>query len=195
MTVAVKGFYYEGLSSDTKPTTNVPTNTRFIETDTGNEYSWNGSSWAQLKPTTLSQVASANYRNTNDAEKTTISATYVKLKEMKLNAALAGCRVHFQLKTDGGVTVYGRVYKNGVAVGAEHSTTSAIYVDFTDDLSGLVANDLIQIYAHGNGVLTVFVDQERLGYDRIITAIGGDVLASALITTSDPTISVTNQDP
>ena len=48
MAVLVKGFYYEGLSSDTKPTTNVPTNARFLETNTGKEFSWNGSSWSQI---------------------------------------------------------------------------------------------------------------------------------------------------
>jgi hypothetical protein len=47
MAVAIKGYIYEGLSTDTKPTTNVPANTRFLETDTGNEYRWTGSAWAK----------------------------------------------------------------------------------------------------------------------------------------------------
>ena len=34
-----------GLSSDTKPTTNLPTGYRFFETDTRREYYWNGTSW------------------------------------------------------------------------------------------------------------------------------------------------------
>lgn len=45
MAVVIKGFMYEGLSTDAKPTVNVPTNARFLETDTGLEYYWNGASW------------------------------------------------------------------------------------------------------------------------------------------------------
>jgi hypothetical protein len=35
-----------GLSSDVKPT-NVVTNSKFLETDTRNEYIFNGSSWTR----------------------------------------------------------------------------------------------------------------------------------------------------
>jgi len=38
---------FKGLSSDTKPTQNVPAISVFIETDTGNEYEYSGTSWIQ----------------------------------------------------------------------------------------------------------------------------------------------------
>lgn len=45
MAIAIKGYLYEGLAVDIKPTTNVPANTRFLETDTSREYLWNGVAW------------------------------------------------------------------------------------------------------------------------------------------------------
>lgn len=48
MAVVIKGYIYEGLSSDAKPTTNVPTNTRFLETDTVLEYIWDGTNWKPI---------------------------------------------------------------------------------------------------------------------------------------------------
>lgn len=38
---------YEGLSTDSKPTTNVGTNDEFKELDTGKTYYFNGSAWAE----------------------------------------------------------------------------------------------------------------------------------------------------
>lgn len=37
-----------GLSSDTKPTTNIPAGSRFLETDTGETYVYNGSAWVEI---------------------------------------------------------------------------------------------------------------------------------------------------
>lgn len=36
-----------GLSTDTKPTTNVLVGTKFYETDTGSTYIYSGSTWVQ----------------------------------------------------------------------------------------------------------------------------------------------------
>ena len=38
---------YEGLSTDSKPTTDVGTNDEFRELDTGKWYYFNGTSWAE----------------------------------------------------------------------------------------------------------------------------------------------------
>lgn len=37
---------WRGLSTDTKPTTNVAVNDLFLEVDTGNCYYFNGTAWA-----------------------------------------------------------------------------------------------------------------------------------------------------
>ena len=39
---------YRGLSSDNKPTSNVPTNSLFLELDTGLFYYFDGTQWAQV---------------------------------------------------------------------------------------------------------------------------------------------------
>ncbi len=88
-------------------------------------------------------IASNVLRNSNDAEKTTVSGTYVKLKETKLNQDLPACRLKFELTCgDGGKA---RVYKNGVAEGIEQSKSGA-YGIFSEDFAGWVENDLIQLY-------------------------------------------------
>ena len=39
---------FKGLSTDTKPTQNVPAMSEFIETDTGNKYEYSGTSWNKI---------------------------------------------------------------------------------------------------------------------------------------------------
>jgi hypothetical protein len=57
--------------------------------------------------------------------------------------------------TSGATAVYGYVYRNGVAVGAEKNTVAphTIATIFSQDLSGWASGDLLQVYgkASGNG--------------------------------------------
>lgn len=53
--------------------------------------------------------------------------------------------------SDSGTTAYGKVYVNGAAVGAEHSTTSLSFVDYTDDIT-VTAGDIIQLYGKTSNV-------------------------------------------
>lgn len=39
---------FEGISDDDKPTEGVGVNSRFFELDTGDEYYFDGSSWAKI---------------------------------------------------------------------------------------------------------------------------------------------------
>lgn len=39
---------YIGTSADVKPTSAVPVDSRFVETDTQKQYVWNGSAWSAL---------------------------------------------------------------------------------------------------------------------------------------------------
>lgn len=39
---------YEGLSSDTKPTENVPMNSLFLELDTYTFFFWDGTAWKEI---------------------------------------------------------------------------------------------------------------------------------------------------
>lgn len=53
----------------------------------------------------------------------------------------------------GGWLATWRVYKNGSAAGTERSSSSVVGTTYTDDLSGLIVGDLVQVYAHTNQVL------------------------------------------
>jgi len=96
----------------------------------------------------------------NDALTTTTSLTYVKLKEIKL-ARDGDYRVSYQHYISGGGTTYTRIYKNGVAVGVEHTTISTSPVTVTEDVTGFLKDDLLQIYAHQTAG-TANVQNEKL---------------------------------
>lgn len=55
-------------------------------------------------------------------------------------------RFKFSLKTPStGVTAYGRIYRNGSAVGTLRSTNSVSYVSYTQDISGWQAGDELKL--------------------------------------------------
>ncbi len=140
--------------------------------------------------------ASDVIRNSNEDERTTSETSLVKKKEMKLNAALAGIRVYFELKSDDGFYVtFGQVCKNGVPVGDEYQTLAG-WTPFTTDIDNSIATDLIQIYLRVEvGGTLAYVRNMRLCYSECVTKISGKELVTPLLDTEDPTISVTNQDP
>lgn len=144
--------------------------------------------------TSLTMSASDTLKNSNDATKSTPQYVgYTKVKEMRLNGDLVSVRVKFQMSLMGGGGVpYGRIYKNGVAIGTERSTENA----FSEDFVNLVAGDLIQIYACNNpGIYATYILNMRLcyTYDYKITTLFGLPLTTAIPLTGS--VSVTNQDP
>lgn len=54
--------------------------------------------------------------------------------------------ISFEMKAQATYTAFGRIYKNGVAIGTERSTTSTIYVTSTVESFSFVTGDLIQLY-------------------------------------------------
>ena len=92
-----------------------------------------------------SQTAGDYLLDTNPAERTTASASYVKLKETKVGVS-GTFRIKFSLKSDAGGAVFARIYRNGVAVGTERSTTSTTFVEYSEDIGGWAAGDLVQVY-------------------------------------------------
>jgi len=151
--------------------------------------------WAGAVGTTVAIKVTDTLRNSNDLEKSTNSiGTYVKIKETKLNADLVACRIKFYLRTTG-TTGYGRIYKNGAAIGTERSVPTATPNTFSEDFTSFVTNDLIQVYAYVSDGNATYVSNLRFYYSKYITAIQADTLSTDLLTTTDPTISMTNQDP
>ena len=86
--------------------------------------------------------------HSHDAEASTDSASYVKLKTITLTKAFAMLRIKFDMKMEsGGINAYGRVYKNGVAVGTEQGSASETYVTYSEDITGNWAiGDTIELW-------------------------------------------------
>jgi len=82
----------------------------------------------------------------SDTEVNTEETSYTKVKEIEIGAIGGEMTISFQLKAAGGATAYGRIYKNGAAVGTERSTASSTYQTYSEDISGLVSGDLVQLY-------------------------------------------------
>ena len=74
---AVTPHVYLGLSSDTKPTTDVPAGARFWETDTGLWFQYDGTAWTAEFPKAASVVVSEGINT--DQENTVPGATGLRL--------------------------------------------------------------------------------------------------------------------
>ena len=93
-----------------------------------------------------------------DKEEATDALSYTKLKEIYIPRA-GTVRVKFDLRQETattGVTVYARIYKNGVAYGTQRSkNNSATYTTYSEDLA-FAAGDLIQLCVCRSGTGTSF---------------------------------------
>lgn len=115
----------------------------------------------------LNVAASSNAQiGAADNEVTASSTSYVKVKEIILGQVTGSLRVSFDLKKSNSGTVYGRIYKNGVAIGTERSTGSTSYVNYSEDLSGFSAGDLVQLYVKKSGITPVYVQNFRIHADK-----------------------------
>lgn len=117
----------------------------------------------------IEYIPSETLRHSSDTEKSANSTSYVKIKEIKVDIfdTLGEITIKFDLKCAADETGYGRVYKNGVALGTEQSVVSATYVTKSEDLGSFVKDDLIQIYVK-RGVTNeriTYVENFRLYYD------------------------------
>jgi len=75
------------------------------------------------------------------------NTSMVRVKEIHVSRS-GTYRIKFDLRSLApGVTVYGRVYRNGAAVGTLRSTTSSTFVTFSQDIAGWSPGDLCQLYA------------------------------------------------
>lgn len=93
----------------------------------------------------------------NNSVKTGTNAAYTLLKAMTLtNTPAATLSIAFDLSSDhGSTTVYGRIYRNGVAVGTEQSAVNlgaGVYQEKLESIGGWSDGDELQIYVrYGTG--------------------------------------------
>lgn len=126
----------------------------------------------QLADSSVSQGKMVNYTAGDRLliksvqETTTTLTTYIALKQIRLDRG-GTLTISFKLRRAGGaggsLSVYGRVYRNGSAVGTERSTTSTSGDTYTQDISGWSAGDRIQVYGRtSDGNITVGVSELRV---------------------------------
>ena len=99
----------------------------------------------------LSLSVGDNLFHSNNAEVSTTNSAYIKVKEIRIGQLVnsnAGLRIKFDLKMGTTDTAFGRIYKNGVAVGTERATVSTSYITYSEDFTGINPGDLIQLYIH-----------------------------------------------
>lgn len=98
--------------------------------------------------------------------------TYAKVKEIEFGVAIfpgtATIRISFDLKAQTGAAndCYGRIYRNGAAVGTLRGTTSSSYITYSEDVSGWAAGDKIQLYISSVAGNITYVRNFRIYYDR-----------------------------
>jgi hypothetical protein len=116
------------------------------------------------------KAASANLRHSDNGIITTpATASYVFSRKYNFANGISGViRVKFSLApTINGQTVYGRLYKNAVAIGTEQSTADSGGVEFSEDINfGVLApSDTIELWVKG-ATSNINTYNYRLYYDN-----------------------------
>lgn len=123
--------------------------------------------------------ASDNLVSSNDTETSNTAAAYTLLSTIVATSTIDNARIKFDMRTNwAGVTAYGKIYKNGVAVGTEQSTIDVAYNTYSEDLFiNAVTGDSIQLYGYtaDPGVRQVFVRNFRIYFDAAVTVTVGSV--------------------
>lgn len=120
-------------------------------------------------PHLINKVASANLRNSHDAEATSVATAYTKAKTITLTNGLVGQqRFLFDIKTAGGAaTAYGKIYRNGVALGTEQTDITGGYVTKSEDITQTWnPGDTCELWVKtSNAGQIVSVQNFRIAYD------------------------------
>ncbi len=131
-----------------------------------------------VKPMGLYYIASDSLLDSSDNEEFHSVGTYTKEKELTIPDDIfsndSTLRIKFDIKTtNNAVPVYGRIYRNGVAVGTQRETYSTSYDPYSEDISGWSAGDLIQLYTYSGdaGVVDVYVQNFRVYGDMDVKSV------------------------
>jgi len=93
-----------------------------------------------------------------------ISEAYTKTHELKMTARDGTLRIKFTIQSyTEGKAVFGRIYRNGGAVGTERThSASPLTREYSEDIAGWSKADLIQLYIHGESDNNVDSKQLRI---------------------------------
>ncbi len=117
-------------------------------------------------------TAGANLLLFEDTQRSTQSTSYVKLKEI-LCPADGIVTTKFDMRaSSAGNDVWGKIYINGIAVGAEQNTTSITFVTKTDASIAVLKNDLIQVYGKAEGgAIVCYIKNFRIYCNETVGAV------------------------
>ncbi len=126
-----------------------------------------------IKPVGIYITASNVLLNSDISEEYKYGQEYEVQKEfdpllLNLHSNDSEFRISFEMKTSNvGNVVYGRIYRNGVAVGTERSTTLISYTTYSQDITGWSEGDTIQLYTYAGSMGIRPYVQEFLVYGDI----------------------------
>ncbi len=121
-----------------------------------------------IKPVGIYITASDVLMNSDDSEEYKYALEYEVQKEfdpilLNLHSNDSEFRIKFDLKTSAvSNSVHGRIYRNGVAVGTERTTSLDTYTTYSEDISGWSEDDLIQLYTLGSMGILPYVQNFRV---------------------------------
>lgn len=121
---------------------------------------------------------SDNVKESLSTEVSTHALVLTKVDQLPFTGKVGGARVKFSLKVNAlGGLASAVIYKNGVAVTTNpaavptytvYTDATGIYHNFSQDISGLAAGDLIQIYAGvNNAIFSAYVKNFTISYDIV----------------------------
>lgn len=111
-----------------------------------------------VKPIGIYTTASNDLLKSDDTEEYKYGQEYEVQKEfdailLNLHSNDSEFRIKFDMKTSANLNdVYGRIYRNGVAVGTERTTSSTTYTTYSQDISGWSEGDLIQLFTYSGAM-------------------------------------------
>lgn len=99
-----------------------------------------------------------NDLNTNATERSTAGTSYTKLKETKIDDCADTIAIRFSIKNTVNKVGFGKIYRNGIAVGSEviENSGTGNYVTYNQTISGWSNDDLIQLYIRSELGFTVW---------------------------------------
>lgn len=111
-------------------------------------------------------IASVNVIAASQSLFTMASSTYTLAKKIQMpNGGVV--QVTFDLRTVGG-TAYGRIYKNGVAVGTERTTSSGTFVSWSENIT-FSANDTIELWIRNSTTNSTYNQRFELAVNQALT--------------------------
>lgn len=141
----------------------------FYRTDLLFCYVYDGATWIPVVPS-LQAVAGTYQGNTDgsldgwtcDASRIAASSVtaYTKIKEIIIPRS-GVLSISFTISIPGNEG-YGRIYRNGVAVGTERHLAGADMQTYSEDISGWVAGDLCQLYTKSADGASVTISNFRI---------------------------------